>query len=225
MSERFNVVVFGPTGTAGSATLRQCLEDERVAEVRAVTRRDLVITHEKLRALTIRDFTKFDDVGDAFDDVAACFFCLGISQSQAKDEAEYRRITLDFALAAAKALSARSPSLTFHFLSGQGADPTGKSWMMWARVKGETENELAGLGLHRLFVYRPAYIAPENPRSGVVGTLSRALYPVMNALGTGLAIRARDLAKGMLENELGDSAGGLFLNPDIRLLAQKYRPA
>jgi hypothetical protein len=59
----------------------------------------------------------------------------------------YREITYAYTLSAARALLARSPSCTFHFLRGVGTDPAGRSRMMWARIKGEAKRALEGVGL------------------------------------------------------------------------------
>lgn len=106
-----NVLLFGATGMIGQGVLRECLLDDRVAQVIAVVRTPLDFTHAKLRTIVHRDFTDFSALGGEFTSVDACFFCLGIT-SAGKSEDEYRRITYDYTLAAARVLPAnpRSPS-------------------------------------------------------------------------------------------------------------------
>ncbi len=137
------VLVFGATGSAGGSVLRVCLSTPRVEEVRVITRRPLKVTHDKLRVFVHEDFVDYGAIAEAFVGLDACLFCLGISATQVSGEAEYRKITYDFALAAAKALQLQSPTAAFHFISGQGTRLDSR--MMWARVKAETERDLIGL--------------------------------------------------------------------------------
>jgi uncharacterized protein YbjT (DUF2867 family) len=223
MSTALRVVVFGSTGTAGSEAVRQCLADPRIVEVRAVTRRETGTTDAKLREIVCDDFEALPGMDDAFTGVDACFFCLGISQSQARGEDHYRQITVTFALSAARALRERSPEHTFHYLSGQGADPSGKSMFMWARVKGEAENALQALDLRRLFIHRPGYIHPERAfaKPGIGAATARALFPVVRAIAPGSAIRAVELGRAMIEATLSDAPGGVLENRAIRAFAER----
>jgi uncharacterized protein YbjT (DUF2867 family) len=212
-----NIVVFGATGTAGSELVRQCLVDPRIDEVRAVVRRPLGFSHEKLREVACSNFEDLSAIRGQLLAVRACFFCLGISSRQAADEADYRRVTVGYALAAARFLRESSPEHGFHFLSGAGADRTGESWMMWARVKGEAENELGKLGLKRLFIYRPGYIHPDDAhaRPGLVSAIGRWLFPVLRTALPRTTIRAVELARAMIEVEYSRRNGGLFENPAL----------
>ena len=107
----------------------------------------------------------------------ACFFCLGVS-SAGMNEASYTRVTYDYAMAAAKALLAASPGLTFVFVSGAGTDGTEKGRSMWARVKGKTENALLAMPFKAAYMFRPAMIQPLHGIKSKTG-LYRAAYAVM----------------------------------------------
>ena len=50
--------------------------------------------------------------------------------------------------------------MTFNDGSGSGTDSTEKGRMMWARVKGKTENDLLDLGFRQAFMFRPGMIIP-----------------------------------------------------------------
>src|SRR3954465_5701352 len=156
-AEPMKILLFGATGSAGGSVLRACLASPAVAEVRAVVRRPLSLDDPKLRVFVHGDYLDYSQVADAFAGVDACLFCLGISATQVSGEAEYRRITHDFALAAAREIKTQTPDAAFHFISGQGTRLDSR--MMWARVKAETERDL--LDLMEAVCWRPAFIDGE----------------------------------------------------------------
>ena len=153
------VVLFGATGMVGSGVLLECLDSPRVTSVLAIGRNATGVHHPKLRDILHRDFLAFDAVRGDFVGMDACFFCLGVSSFRMK-EADYRRQTHDMTLAAANALLAESPQLTFIYVSGEGTDSTAAGRTMWARVKGQTENDLLALPFKAAYMFRPGYIQP-----------------------------------------------------------------
>jgi uncharacterized protein YbjT (DUF2867 family) len=150
------VILFGATGMIGQGVLRECLLAPDVESVLSVGRAPTGQRHDKLREIVHRDFTDFSPIEAELSGLDACFFCLGVS-SAGMSESEYRRVTYDFTLAAARALAARNPELTFVYVSGQGTNPDGRA--MWARVKGETENALLAMPF-RAYLLRPGFIQP-----------------------------------------------------------------
>lgn len=148
-----NVLIFGATGSAGGSVLDACLASPAVREVRAVSRRP-VPDHPKLRVSLHDDFADYGPVADAFRDLDACFFCLGVSATRVSDEDDYRRITRDFAVAAAEAVRAASPGAAFHFISGMGTRSDSRA--MWARVKAEAEEDL--MAAAGAVCFRPGFI-------------------------------------------------------------------
>ncbi|MFJ4851402.1 MULTISPECIES: epimerase [unclassified Streptomyces] len=178
------VVVFGAGGMVGTGVLRACLLDDEVESVVAVVRRPLGTRHPELREVTPADFADLTDVADELAGAGACFFCLGVP-SAGRTEAEYTRVTRDYALAAARVLLPRTEDLTFVYVSGASADSASRT--MWARVKGRAEDELLALPL-RTYVFRPGYIRPRHgarPRSRTSRLLYGATswtYPVLRRL-------------------------------------------
>jgi uncharacterized protein YbjT (DUF2867 family) len=152
------VIVFGASGMIGQGVLRECLLAADVESVLVIGRGPVEQQHEKLRAIVHRDFTDFSAIEDQLAGYDACFFCLGVS-SAGMSEPDYRRITHDFTLAAARTLARLNPDLTFVYVSGQGTDSSGQGRSMWARVKGETENALLALPLPA-YMFRPGIIQP-----------------------------------------------------------------
>ncbi|MGH9390078.1 MAG: NAD(P)H-binding protein [Vicinamibacteria bacterium] len=174
------VILFGATGMIGQGVLRECLLDPEVERVLAVGRRKTGSQHEKLREVVHQDFSNFSAIESQLSGFDACFFCLGVS-SAGMSEADYRRVTYDFTMAAAETLVKRNPGMTFLYVSGAGTDSTERGRAMWARVKGATENALLRLPFKAAYMFRPAYIQPLH---GITSSTkwTRALYAVMGPL-------------------------------------------
>ena len=79
-------------------------------------------------------------------------------------DAELRKVTVDYTVEFARVLRSSIPGAAFSFLSGSGADPTGRSRMASARYKAEAEKALLTAGFPRAYIFRPAYIYPVEPR-------------------------------------------------------------
>jgi uncharacterized protein YbjT (DUF2867 family) len=180
------VLVFGATGMIGQGVLRECLLDPAVTAVATVGRRPTDQRHAKLREITHADLLDLAPIADDLRGYDACFFCLGISSAGQSEEA-YRRVTYDLPLAAARALVAVNPELTFVYVSGQGTDSTEQGPRMWARVKGKAENDL--MALHdKAYMFRPGYIQPlHGIRSRtrlyrLAYVVLKPLYPVLKRL-------------------------------------------
>ncbi len=153
------IILFGATGMVGQGVLNECLSDPGVTHVLAVGRSPLQRRHAKLREILHRDFEDFSAIEKDLAGYDACFFCLGVSAA-GLNEKSYRRITYDYTLAAAKVLIRRNSDMTFLYVSGAGTDGTAKGRVMWARVKGETENVLFQLPFKAAYMLRPALIQP-----------------------------------------------------------------
>jgi uncharacterized protein YbjT (DUF2867 family) len=212
------ILLFGATGSAGGSVLRACLSTPQVEEVRAVARRPLKVAHEKLRVFTHGDFLDYGAIPEAFAGVDACLFCLGISATQVSGEAEYRRITHDFALAAARELKTQSPDAAFHFISGQGTRLDSR--MMWARVKAETERDL--LDLMEAVCWRPAFIDGETSESGP--RLYQAIRPAFRLLKgfRSFYVKGEDIGFAMLQATVEGVRGRIFENAEIREMASRW---
>ena len=181
------VVLFGATGMIGQGVLRECLIAPDVEAVLSVARSPTGTTHPKLRELQPPDFVDFTAVEQELRGFDACFFCLGIT-SAGMSEADYRRVTHDIAVAAGRTLARLNPGMTFAFVSGAGADNTERGRLMWARVKGQTENAILRLPFKRAVVFRPGIILPMYGAASkttwvrVTYNITRPLWPVLFAL-------------------------------------------
>jgi len=154
------VILFGASGMVGQGVLRECLLDPEVDSVLVVGRRPLEPrpASAKFREIVHSDFMDFSSVLDQWKGYNACFFCLGVSSFR-MGEKDYAHVTRDFTLAAAGPLARLNPDMTFIYVSGTGTDSTERGRIMWARVKGATENRLLAL-FKNGYMFRPGVIQP-----------------------------------------------------------------
>jgi uncharacterized protein YbjT (DUF2867 family) len=217
---RRHLFLVGGTGMVGGYALRYALEHPAVERVTAIGRRILGISHAKLNEVLHPNFGDGSALAESLSHQDAAVFCLGAYTGSVPD-AEFRTITVDYTVAFARVLRVSSPNAGFVFLSGQGADPTGKSRIAFARYKGEAETALLAAGFNAVYIFRPAYIYPVKPRKepNLGYRLLRRIYPVVRVLVPNLVIRADDLARAMVEAAVRgtEERGGLVLeNRDIR---------
>jgi uncharacterized protein YbjT (DUF2867 family) len=139
----------------GQGVLRECLLDPGVEKVLSIGRGRTGQQHPKLREIVHAEIADLASIEDQLTGYDACFFTLGVSSAGMK-EADYRRITYDLTLGAARTLARLNPQMTFIYISGAGTG--GNS--MWARVKGETENALQRLPFRATYMFRPGFIQP-----------------------------------------------------------------
>ncbi len=174
------VILLGATGMVGQGVLRECLLDPEVTGVLVVGRSALGQRHVKLQEIVHRDLYDLSPIEQRLAGYDGCFFCLGVSAA-ALDEDAYRRVTHDLTISVARTLAKVSPQLTFIYVSGAGTDGTERSRMMWARVKGATENALLRMPFKAAYMFRPAYIQPLHGIRAKT-TWYRALYAAMGPL-------------------------------------------
>jgi uncharacterized protein YbjT (DUF2867 family) len=153
------VILFGATGMVGQGVLRECLLDPDVESVLAVGRSPNGARNAKLREIIHDNFLDYSAIESELAGYDACFFCLGVS-SIGMDEERYRHLTYDITLAAATTLSKLNPGMVFTYVTGRSTDSTEQGPMMWARVKGKTENDLLKLPFKAAYMFRPAGIQP-----------------------------------------------------------------
>lgn len=153
------VIIFGATGMVGQGVLRECLIDPGVERVIAVGRSATGIANPKLREVVHPDLWNYASIETELSGLDACFFCLGVSSAGMK-EADYERVTYGITMAAAETLARLNPQMTFVYVSGAGSDSSERGRLMWARVKGKTENALLRLPFKAAYIFRPGFIEP-----------------------------------------------------------------
>lgn len=221
------LVIVGATGMVGGYALHYALEHADVERVTSVGRRKLGIAHPKLTEVVHGDFADCSALTEPLVGQDAAVFCLG-TYTGAVTDAELRRITVDYTVEFARVLRATSPDAAFSFLSGNGADPAGQSRMAFARYKGEAENALSAAGFPRLYIFRPAYIYPVEPRKepNFGYRLLRWIYPALRVAFPNLVIRSDELARAMIDvvvQRTGERGKFVFENLDIKALALRLQ--
>jgi uncharacterized protein YbjT (DUF2867 family) len=223
-SAQKRVVIVGATGMVGGYALRYALDHPAVGQVTSIGRRKLGVPHPKLNEVLHPDFADCSALAGALSGQDAAVFCLGTYTGSVPD-AELRKITVDYTVEFARVLHGSSPNATFSFLSGNGADPTGRSRMAFARYKGEAEKTLLADGFPRVCIFRPAYIYPVEPRKepNLSYRLLRVIYPAFRVLFPNQVIPADDLGRAMVDVAVRGTAereARIFENRDIRAMVR-----
>lgn len=156
---KIKVIITGATGMVGEGLLFECLLNEKVSEVLIVNRRHYEMQHPKLKELIVPDFFELNLFAENLKSYDACFFCAGVSSVGMKED-KYTRLTYDTTLAFAKALVAVNGNMVFTYVSGAQTDSSEKGRLMWARVKGKTENDLMKLPFKAEYNFRPGVMLP-----------------------------------------------------------------
>jgi uncharacterized protein YbjT (DUF2867 family) len=219
---KIRLVIVGASGMVGGYVLRCALEHPVIESVTVVVRRNLGISRTKLREVQHRNSADCSALAEVLTGQDAAVFCLG-AYTGSVAEADLRAITVDYTIEFARVLCSSSPDAAFSFLSGSGADPTGQSRLAFARYKGEAEKALLALGFPHLYIFRPAYIYPVEPRQepNISYRLLRGIYPLFRTLFSNEVICADDLARPMVDVVvLGTAEGRIFENRDIRTMVQ-----
>jgi uncharacterized protein YbjT (DUF2867 family) len=216
------LVIVGATGMVGGCALRYALDNSAVECVTSIGRKSLGISHPKLKEVLHQNFADCSALADALLGQDAAVYCLGAYTGSVSD-AELRAITADYTIEFARVLRSSSPNAAFSFLSGNGADPTGRSRLAFARYKGQAEKALLAAGFPRVYIFRPAYIYPVEPRRepNFSYRLLRAVYPFFRVVFPNQVIRADDLAGAMVDvvvRGAGKSRNLVLENRDIRAM-------
>jgi len=223
-----SLVVVGASGMVGGYALRYALDNSDVKNVTSIGRKKLGISHAKLKEVLHQNFADCSPLADALSNQDAVVYCLGTYTGSVSD-AELHRITVDYTVEFSRVLRGSSPGAAFSFLSGNGADPTGRSRLAFARYKGEAENAVLAAGFPHVYLFRPAYIYPVEPRNepNFSYRLLRTIYPVFRVLFPNQVIRADDLARAMVDlvlRQTHERQGLILENRDIRAMVESHVP-
>ena len=216
-----NIIITGTNGMIGQLILEYCLQRKDVSKVTSITRKKTGISHPKLFEVIHENYLDFSSIRETLQHQDICFFCIGVYTGQVPRD-EFRKITVDVTAAFAKELKQESPDTGFCFLSGQGADSSEKSKVMFALDKGEAENILIGLNFRHLAIFRPGYIYPVTPRKepNTLYRIFRILYkPLLSKIYPNIGLTSVQLAKAMIHIGFNGGDQTIYENKDIKSLS------
>ena len=219
------MILLGATGMVGQGVLRECLLDPAVEIVLTIGRNATEQQHEKLHEIVPNDLSDLSAIEGKLSGYDACFFCLGVSAVGMNEEA-YRRITYDLTTSVARTLAKLNPAMTFIYVSGSGTDSTERSRMMWARVKGNTENALLQMPFKAAYMFRPGYIQPlhgirtKTKWYAAAYAMMGPLYPVWRLLFPKYVTTTECVGRAMLNVAKRGAPKSVCENQDINSICQ-----
>ena len=211
------VLIAGATGMVGKRVLERALEQEEISKVIVYGRSSVNFKHAKMEEVLSPIFDQFPvALLDQLPKVDHILFCVGVYTGAVKRDV-FREITVDYPVELAKKHLEANPSGAFSLLSGQGADRTEKSRMMFAMDKGIAENALSTMYGGRFFSFRPGYIYPSIKRKepNFSYRLSRSLYPLLKAFGPKYSITSFELAEAIFTSALKHPDREVLENQEI----------
>lgn len=213
---KIKAIITGATGMVGEGVLHECLNHADVESALIINRKSCGIKHEKLKEIIHKDFLDISAIENQLIGYNACYFCAGVS-SLGKKEEEYIRITYDLTISFAKVLLNLNTDMTFCYVSGSGTDSSEKGKIMWARVKGKTENDLMKLPFKAAYMFRPGYI---QPTKGLMNTykfykIVAPFYPLWKLIFSNHVTTLREIGLAMINATLYGSSKKILECRDI----------
>ena len=206
----------------GEGVLHECLLHPDVESVLSISRRACGISHARLKEVLHQDFSDFSGIEQELAGYNAAFLCMGVS-SIGMSEATYRHLTYDLTMALARMLVRANPDMTICYVTGMGADSSEQGRIMWARVKGKTENDLLQLPFRSAYMFRPGFIRPTKGLKHTHGfyRVIDPFYPLAKRMFPGSLLTLREVGLAMI-NSVGQGPEKRVLEAaDIAALARR----
>jgi uncharacterized protein YbjT (DUF2867 family) len=222
MTTKIKAIITGATGMVGEGVLHEALQNPNVESVLVINRKPCGVNHPKLTEIIHSDFFNLSSIEFQLSGYNACFFCLGVSSVGVK-EPEYTRVTYDLTVSFAQTLCRLNPGMTFCYVSGAGTDSTEKGKMMWARVKGKTENDLMKLPFRAAYNFRPPFMLPTDGLKNVLPYYKYVtwLYPIARPIFPNYFITLKELGLAMINSVVFGYEKKVLEARDIVELAKK----
>ena len=219
---KIKAIITGASGMVGEGILYECLQHDEVEQVLVIGRRTCGYTHPKLKEIIHTDMYNLSSIEDQLKGYNACFFSLGTS-SVGKKEPEFYKITYELTMHFATTLSRLNHEMTFCYISGRGTDSSEKGRMMWARVKGKTENDLMKLPFKQVYNFRPGII---KPTEGLKNTLPLYkwlgwLLPIINTIAAQSVVTLKQIGDAMINTATKGYEKRILEVKDIIALSKK----
>ena len=218
---KIKVIITGATGMVGEGVLHECLLHENLEEILLVTRKSCGIMHPKLKEHVHNDFYDLSSIASQLKGYDACFFCLGISSIGMK-EPDFYKVTYTLTMHFANTVSIQNNAMTFCYISGASTDSTEKGKVMWARVKGKTENDLMKLPFKAVYNFRPGYMQPTKGLRNTLGFYKYVswMYPLLKSIFPNNVSTLSELGQSMINAALKGYTKNILEVKDIKALAK-----
>jgi uncharacterized protein YbjT (DUF2867 family) len=216
------LIITGATGMVGYEVLRQAIAANDIESITIIVRRPTDVMHPKLKTIIQQNFLDYSNLSDVFKNNDACIWCLGISQNLVSKE-EYIKITYDYTIAFAKDMLNANADMAFLFLSGEGADNTEKTKVLFGKIKGRTENALLKMPFRKLYIARPGAIIPVRKQKNLqfIMKLQYTLVRMFQWVKPSMVIRSDELAKVLVHIIASNLTQGLFRQLQIKSLSKE----
>jgi uncharacterized protein YbjT (DUF2867 family) len=221
------VVIFGATGMVGQGVLRECLLDLDVEAVTTIGRTTPEVSNPKLRNIVQPDLFHYSSIELQLTGLDACFFCLGVSSAGLSEE-QYEKLTYTLTIAIAETLSRLNPAMTFVYVSGAGTGSSEKGRLMWARVKGKTENTLLRMPFKAGFMFRPGIIQPvhgeqSKTRAYRIGyALFKPVFPLLRFIFPRQILTTEEIGRAMINVARRGAPKNILEVSDIAACAKSF---
>jgi uncharacterized protein YbjT (DUF2867 family) len=213
------VIITGATGMVGEGVLLECLANSAVEKVLMVNRKSSPIKHPKLKELIVSDFMNLESFSNELTGYDACFYCAGIS-SVGMNEEKYTQITYDTTISFAAKLASLNPDMVFTYVSGTHTDSSEKGKIMWARVKGKTENDLIKLPFKSVYNYRPGFMKPFKEQKNVKSFFKPIIFLFLILLPKKLSLTLKEVGQAMINNVNKGYPKNILEIEDIKIAAK-----
>ena len=219
------VIITGSTGMVGKAVLYECLESVDIEKILLINRRPLELKDNKIHEVILKDFSEVESIKNEMDGYDACFHCMGIS-SIGLNEEEFSKVTFEYTKKLTDVLYQANPNMVVNYVSGKGTDSTEKGNVMWARVKGKTENYILNKGFKDAYMIRLGAILPEKGISSktfwynIIYVLLRPFFPIMKKSKN--ILTTTSFGKAMINTLFFPQENKHLENKDMNSLALKH---
>lgn len=222
---KIKAIITGTTGMVGQGVLYECMERPEVEEILIINRHPLGIKHPKVKEIILKDFFNLNEISSELSGYNVCYFCLGVSAFGMQEE-DYTKITHDLTLNFAKICLIQNQNMQFIYVSGTGTDASEKSKVMWARIKGRTENNLLKMKFSNAYMFRPGAILPEKGIKSKTKlyqffyVVLRPFYPLMRRMKS--VTTTTKVGNAMINASIFGYKSKHLENLDINLLAEAH---
>lgn len=212
-----NVIIAGSSGMIGNEVLKRCIARDDVSGITLINRKPTMDHDARIKEYIHKDFLNYNPIKEAFAHQDICFYCVGVYTGQVPKE-EFNKITIDYTKVFASVLKSESPGATFCFLSGQGADRSGKSRVLFAKSKGIAENDLFDFAFPHTYTFRPGYIYPVEKRKepNLFYSLIRPMYRILSFIYPNIGVTSAKLAQKMVDVGFNQFKKDTLENQDLR---------